>query len=96
MLIGKRPWRTPRDGAVQQQKPWWDWTDEELTAEAEASMRGQGALVESMRRLRASTEIHSWWLVFFTVVLVVLTIVLAGFTFVLALTAAHELHWITP
>jgi len=54
------------------------------------------ALVESMRRLRASTEIHSWWLVFFTVVLVVLTIVLAGLTFVLALTAAHELHWITP
>jgi ABC-type Fe3+ transport system permease subunit len=46
-------------------------------------------------RLRASTEIHSWWLVFFTVVLVVLTIVLAGLTFVLALAAAHELHWIT-
>jgi hypothetical protein len=54
---------------VQQQKPWWDLTDEELAAEAEASMRGRGALVESMRRLRASTEIHSWWLVFFTVVL---------------------------
>jgi hypothetical protein len=47
---------------VQQQKSWWDWTDEELAAEAQASMRGQGALVESMRRLRASTEIHSWWL----------------------------------
>ena len=80
---------------MQQQKSWWDWTDEELAAEAEASMRGQGALVESMRRLRASTEIHSWWLVFFTVVLLVLTIVLAGLTFVLASAAAHELHWIT-
>jgi hypothetical protein len=80
---------------VQQQKPWWDWTDEELATEAQASMRGQGALVESMRRLRASTEIHSWWLAFFTVVLAVLTIVLAGFTFVLALAAAHELHWIS-
>jgi hypothetical protein len=80
---------------VQQQKPWWDWTDEELATEAQASMRGQGALVESMGRLRASIEIHSWWLVFFTVVLAVLTIVLAGLTFVLALAAAHELHWIS-
>ena len=59
---------------MEQQKSWWDWTDEELATEAQASMRGQGALVESMRRLRASTEIHSWWLVFFTVVLLVLTI----------------------
>ena len=80
---------------MQQQKPWWDWTDEELATEAQASMRGQGALVESMGRLRASIEIHSWWLVFFTVVLAVLTIVLAGLTFILALAAAHELHWIS-
>ena len=80
---------------MQQQKPWWDWTDEELATEAQASMRGQGALVESMGRLKASIEIHSWWLVFFTVVLAVLTIVLAGLTFVLALAAAHELHWIS-
>ena len=80
---------------MQQQKPWWDWTDEELATEAQASMRGQGALVESMGRLRASIEIHSWWLVFFTVILAVLTIVLAGLTFVLALAAAHELHWIS-
>ena len=80
---------------MQQQKPWWDWTDEELATEAQASMRGQGALVESMGRLRASIEIHSWWLVFFTVVLAVLTLVLAGLTFVLALAAAHELHWIS-
>ena len=80
---------------MQQQKPWWDWTDEELATEAQASMRGQGALVESMGRLRASIEIHSWWLVFFTVVLAVLTIVLAGLTFVLALAAAHELDWIS-
>ena len=80
---------------MEQQKSWWDWTDEELATEAQASMRGQGALIESMRRLRASTEIHSWWLVFFTVVLLVLTIVLAGLTFVLASAAAHELHWIT-
>jgi hypothetical protein len=79
---------------MQQQKSWWDLTDEELAAEAEASMRGQGALVESMRRLRASIEIQSWWLVFFTVVLAVLTGV--GLTVVLALVAAHELHWITP
>jgi len=71
-------------------------TDEELAAEADASMRGQGALVESMRRLGASTEIQSWWLVFFTVALAVLTGVLAGLTVVLALAAAHELHWITP
>ena len=81
---------------MQQQKSWWDLTDEELAAEAEASMRGQGALVESMRRLRASIEIQSWWLVFFTVVLAVLTGVIAGLTVVLALVAAYELHWITP
>ena len=80
---------------MEQQKSWWDWTDEELATEAQASMRGQGALVESMGRLRASIEIHSWWLVFFTVVLAVLTIVLAGLTFVLALAAAHELYWIS-
>jgi hypothetical protein len=36
--------------AIEQQKSWWDWTDEELAMEAQASMRGQGALVESMRR----------------------------------------------
>jgi len=45
---------------MQQPKSWWVLTDEELAAEAEASMCGQGALVESMRRLRASTEIQSW------------------------------------
>jgi hypothetical protein len=33
-------------------KEWKDWTDEELANEAQAGVRGQGALVEAMRRLR--------------------------------------------
>jgi len=41
---------------MEQQKSWWDWTDEELATEAQASMRGQGALVESMRRLSVRLE----------------------------------------
>jgi hypothetical protein len=32
------------------------WTDDRLTAEAESGLRGQGALVEAMRRLRESVD----------------------------------------
>jgi hypothetical protein len=37
-------------------KPWKDWTDEELAGEAEIGRRGQGAVVESTRRLIVAIE----------------------------------------
>lgn len=33
-------------------KPWSEWSDDELAAEAQLGRRGAGAIVESMRRLR--------------------------------------------
>lgn len=60
------------------------WTDDRLIAEAESGLRGQGALVEAMRRLRIALEesnaknvIYSrrmWWL---TVAIALLTFVQA-------------------
>ena len=32
------------------------WTDDQLIAEAESGLRGQGAMVEAMRRLRMSVD----------------------------------------
>ena len=37
-------------------KPWEDWTDEELANEAQTGVRGQGANVEAMRRLREAVR----------------------------------------
>ena len=58
------------------------WTDDRLTAEAESGLRGQGAVVEAMRRLRVGIEGFStssdtsarrmFWL---TIAIVVLTVV---------------------
>ena len=80
---------------MEQQKSWWDWTDENWRRKPRPRCVVKAPSLNRCAALRASTEIHSWWLVFFTVVLLVLTIVLAGLTFVLASAAAHELHWIT-
>lgn len=57
------------------QKPWEDWTDEELANEAQLGLRGQGANVEAIRRLREAvrreqhaTTILTWVLVVFAVI----------------------------
>ena len=59
-------------------------SDDELFAAAEAGLKGMGSLVEAMRRLkvsndalRRSTEIYGTWMIFLTVVLALLTLVLA-------------------
>ena len=56
-------------------KPWEDWTDEELANEAQSGVRGQGANVEAIRRLREAvrreqhaTTILTWVLVVFAVI----------------------------
>lgn len=36
-------------------KPWSEWSDDELAAEAQSGLRGQGAIVESLRRHRVKT-----------------------------------------
>jgi len=53
-------------------RKWTDWTEEELADEAQIGRRGQGAVVEAMRRLRISliaqqrtTNRLTWVLVFF-------------------------------
>jgi hypothetical protein len=62
---------------------WPKQSDEELVAEAQTGLRGQGAVVEAMRRLRNSIEAlrqsTNWYsgvMVFLTVVLTVLTALL--------------------
>lgn len=62
-------------------KPWSEWTDEELADEAQTGQRGQGAVVEASRRLRAAiqrldrlTTTLAKWLLAFTLVLVALAI----------------------
>jgi hypothetical protein len=37
-------------------KPWKEWTDTELADEAQQGVRGQGAVIEMMRRLRDSNK----------------------------------------
>jgi hypothetical protein len=37
-------------------KPWKEWTDDELAKEAQTGLRGQAAVVESTRRLRVVIE----------------------------------------
>jgi hypothetical protein len=41
-------------------KPWNKWTEEELADEAQAGLRGQGAVVEIMRRLKQSDTSDTW------------------------------------
>jgi hypothetical protein len=41
---------------AESRKPWKDWTDDELADEAQTGTRGQGAAVESTRRLRIAIE----------------------------------------
>ena len=63
------------------------WTDDRLTVEAESGLRGQGAVVEAMRRLRVSVDGFStssdtsarrmYWLTIFIAVLAVAQIVAA-------------------
>jgi hypothetical protein len=60
------------------------WTDDRLIAEAESGLRGQGAVVEAMRRLRVTIEqasvksdIYARRIVMLNVILAVLTLVLA-------------------
>jgi len=63
-------------------KSWPEWNDEELANEAQIGIRGQGAVVESTRRLRAqleaageSSDVYSrrmWWL---NIILAFLTLV---------------------
>jgi hypothetical protein len=62
---------------------WPKQSDDELIAEAQTGLRGQGAVVEAMRRLRISidalrksTDRYSWLLIGLTVVLAALTAVL--------------------
>ena len=62
-------------------KPWEDWADEELANEAQAGVRGQGATVEAIRRLREAvrkeqraTTILTWVLVGFAVIQAALTL----------------------
>jgi hypothetical protein len=56
-------------------KPWEDWKDKELVEEAQQGLRGQGALVEMMRRLKGSTTYLSWVMVGLAVVQVIVAIV---------------------
>jgi hypothetical protein len=62
---------------------WPDQTDQQLADEAQTGLRGQGAIVESNRRLRnsinamrRSTDRYSGVMVFLTVILTILTALL--------------------
>jgi hypothetical protein len=62
---------------------WPDKSDEELRAEAQQGLAGQGAVVEAMRRLRisidtlrVSNERYANWMMFWTIVLAALTALL--------------------
>ena len=59
-------------------KEWKDRTDDELTNEAQTGLRGQGATVEMMRRLRDALTIQQRATNRLTVWLIVLTVVLIG------------------
>ena len=55
-----------------------NWTDEKLAIEAQKGMRGQGAVVEMMRRLKVaivkqerSTNSLAWVIISLTIVLVI-------------------------
>ncbi|KKU79795.1 MAG: hypothetical protein UY06_C0013G0009 [Candidatus Amesbacteria bacterium GW2011_GWA2_47_70] len=59
------------------------FSDQELANQADMGLRGQGALVEMMSRLKysidkleKSTTFYSRWLVFLTIILTLLTLIL--------------------
>jgi hypothetical protein len=65
-------------------KPWRNWTDDELAAAADTGLRGQGAAVEALRRLRdrldlfsASSDKYSRRMFWLNIILAVLTLVQA-------------------
>ncbi len=51
--------------------------DEELMRQAESGLSGQGAVVESMRRLRAATTRSAWVMIVLTIVIAILTAIMA-------------------
>jgi hypothetical protein len=60
---------------------WQDRTDDQLAEEAQTGLRGQGATVEMMRRLRDALVEHlratnrlTAWLTVFTIVLLVVSV----------------------
>ena len=64
-----------------EKKVWEEWSDKDLADEAQSGVRGQGAVVEAMRRLREaivkqqqSTNRLTIWLIVLTVVLLVLSV----------------------
>ncbi len=68
-------------------KSWQDWPDHELVDEAQRGLRGQGAVVEMMRRLRDALVAQQWATNRLTRVLVV-------FAFVQACLTALQIVWI--
>lgn len=56
-------------------RAWKDWRDDELADEAQTGVRGQGAVVEALRRLRESTNRLTWALIVLTIVMVILMVV---------------------
>ena len=63
------------------QEPWQDKTDDQLAEEAQTGLRGQGATVEMMRRLREALVEHlratnrlTAWLTVFTIVLLLVSV----------------------
>ncbi len=69
---------------------WRQMTDDQLAQRADDGLRGQGPVIESMRRLRETLHEEevaikhlTKWLVGLTWVLVVLTVIIIGLTVVL-------------
>lgn len=76
--FGTHEWVIGRDSAgsmSSSEQPWRDWSDDELADAADNGMRGQGAVVESLRRHRealigqqASATRLSWIMLALTIV----------------------------
>ncbi len=56
---------------------WRGKTYDELADEADAGMRGNGAMVEANRRFARAAKNLTWVIIFLTVVLVILTALMA-------------------
>lgn len=67
---------------------WSEYSDQELVAKAEYGLKGSGAGVEAMCRLRAALNRHSSRLFWLTIVISVLTAALV------AEAAASMFHWV--
>jgi hypothetical protein len=57
------------------QKPWNEWADAELADEAQQGLRGQGAVVEMMRRLKDSNNRLTYMSIAVTLAALVVAIV---------------------